>query len=104
MMQMNSPMDEVGLNAMADWLAPRIKESPLWEMSLSTHDSELIAIMLEQLIPEYFETINFPAVISRKGTLVYMKMNEDDADSEAINVSVPFAEAIMARLGIRPVF
>ena len=103
MFKMNSPMDEVGLNAMADWLAPRIKESPLWEMSLSTHDPELMAIMLEQLIPEYFEAIEFPAAITRKGTLVYMKMEGDDDDSEAINVSVPFAEAVLSRLGIRPV-
>ena len=31
-------------------------------------------------------------------------MKGDDDDSEPINVSVPFSEAIMARLGIRPVF
>ena len=104
MFRMNSPMDELGLEAMADWLAPRIRESPLWKMALSDHDPELIAIMLERMIPEYFEFIEFPATIRREGTLVYMKMEGEDDDSEAINVSVPFAEAIMARLGINPVF
>ena len=104
MFRMNSPMDEVGLNAMADWLAPRIKESPLWEMALSNHDPELIAIMLERMIPEYFQSIEFPATITREGTLVYMKLEGDDDDGDAVNVSVPFAEAVMARLGIHPVF
>ena len=104
MFKMNSPLDELGLDAMADWLAPRIKESPLWKMAMSNHDPELIAIMLERLIPEYFESIEFPGIITRKGTLVYMQLNGADDDSEPVNVSVPFAEAVMARLGIRPVF
>ena len=75
---------------MADWLAPRIRESPLWKMAMSDHDPELIAIMLERMIPEYFESIEFPATIIREGTLVYMEMKGDDDDSEPINVSVPF--------------
>ena len=104
MFRMNSPLDPLGLDAMADWLAPRIKESPLWKMAMTNHDPELIAIMLERMIPEYFEFIEFPATISREGTLVYMKMKGDSDDSEDINVSVAFAEAIMARLGIRPMF
>ena len=104
MFKMNSPLDELGLEAMADWLAPRIRESPLWKMAMSDHDPELIAIMLERMIPEYFESIEFPATIIREGTLVYMEMKGDDDDSEPINVSVPFSEAITARLGIRPVF
>ena len=73
-------------------------------MALSNHDPELTAIMVERMIPQYFESIEFPAVITRKGTLVYMKMDADDEDDEAINVSVPFAEAIVKRLGIHPVF
>ena len=102
MFRMNSPTDEVGMNAMADWLAPRIKESPLWEMSLSNRDPELLAIMLERMLPEYFEMIEFPAEVTREGSLVYMKLEGED-DEELVNVSVAFAEAIMSRLGIRPV-
>ncbi len=104
MLKMNSPLDELGLEAMADWLAPRIKESPLWKMAMSDHDPELIAIMLERMIPQYFQFIEFPATITREGTLVFMQMKGEDDDSEPVNVSVSFAEAVMARLGIRPVF
>ena len=104
MLKMNDPLDELGLEAMADWLAPRIRESPLWNMAMSNHDPELIAIMLERMIPEYFEYIEFPGIITREGTLVFMKMEGEGDDAEPINVSVPFAEAILSRLGINPVF
>ena len=102
MFRMNNPLDDAGINAMADWLAPRIKESPLWQMSLSNRDPELLAIMLERMLPEYFESIEFPAEVTREGTLVYMRVEGED-DENLINVSVAFAEAIMSRLGIRPI-
>ena len=102
--KMNDPLDDLGLEAMADWLAPRIKESPLWKMAMSNHDPELIAIMLERLLPEYFESIEFPAIVTRKGTLVYMQVKGEDEGAEPVNVSVPFTEAVLSRMGIRPVF
>ena len=67
MFKMNSPLDELGLGAMADWLAPRIRESPLWKMAMSDHDPELIAIMLERMIPSTSSPSNSRPPSSARG-------------------------------------
>ena len=97
--QWSDPFDEAGIEAMADWMAPRVRESPLFNLGIAAADAELLAVLLERLMAEYLEYRELPGTVRREGTLVYFSMGDDDDDpSDAVNMSVPLFRALMLRL------
>ncbi|MCE2501207.1 MAG: hypothetical protein J4G13_10150 [Dehalococcoidia bacterium] len=97
--QWSNPFDEAGIEEMADWMAPRVRESPLFSLGIASADAELLAVLLERLIVEYLEYRELPGKVRREGTLVYFSVDDDDDDeSDAVNMSVPLFRALMHRL------
>ena len=95
----SNPFDEVGIEEMADWMAPRIGQSPMFSLALDAADPELLAILLEGLMAEYLEYRELPGRVRREGNLVYLSMGDDDDDqSNAVNMSIPLFRALMLRL------
>ena len=97
--QWSNPFDEAGIEEMADWMAPRVRESPLFSLGIASADAELLAVLLERLMTEYMEYRELPGKVRREGTLVYFSVDDDDNDeSNAVNMSVPLFRALMLRL------
>ena len=97
--QWSNPFDEAGIEEMADWMAPHVRESPLFNLGIATADAELLAVLLERLMAEYLEYRELPGKVRREGTLVYFSVDDDDNDeSDAVNMSVPLFRALMLRL------
>ena len=97
--QWSNPFDEAGIEEMADWMAPRVRESPLFSLGIASADAELLAVLLERLMTEYMEYRELPGKVRREGTLVYFSVDDDDNDeSDAVNMSVPLFRALMLRL------
>ncbi len=97
--QWSNPFDEAGIEEMADWMAPRVRESPLFSLGIASADAELLAVLLERLMSEYMEYRELPGRVRREGTLVYFSVDDDDNDeSDAVNMSVPLFRALMLRL------
>ena len=97
--QWSNPFDEAGIEEMADWMAPHVRESPLFSLGIASADAELLAVLLERLIVEYLEYRELPGKVRREGTLVYFSVADDDDDeSDAVNMSVPLFRALMHRL------
>ena len=97
--QWSNPFDEAGIEEMADWMAPRVRESPLFSLGIASADAELLAVLLERLMTEYMEYRELPGRVRREGTLVYFSVDDDDNDeSDAVNMSVPLFRALMLRL------
>ena len=98
-LQWSNPFDEAGIEEMADWMAPRVRESPLFSLGIASADAELLAVLLERLMTEYMEYRELPGKVRREGTLVYFSVDDDDNDeSDAVNMSVPLFRALMLRL------
>lgn len=97
--QWSNPFDEDGIEEMADWMAPRFRESPMYHLAIDAADPDLLAVLLERLMSEYLEFRELPGAVRRDGTLVYVSMGDDDDDeSAAVNISVPLVRALMLRL------
>ena len=97
--QWSNPFDQAGIEEMADWMAPRVRESPLFSLGIAASDAELLAVLLERLITEYLEYRELPGNVRREGNLVYFSLDDDDDDqSDAVNMSVPLFRALMLRL------
>ena len=98
--QWSNPFDEAGIEEMADWMAPRVRQSPMFSLGIAAADAELLAILLEQLMTEYLEYRELPGRVRREGNLVYLSVDDDDDDdqSNAVNISVPLFRALMLRL------
>ena len=97
--QWSNPFDEAGIEEMADWMAPQVRESPLFSLGIASGDAELLAVLLERLMSEYLEYRELPGKVRREGNLVYFSVDDDDNDqSDAVNMSVPLFRALMFRL------
>lgn len=97
--QWGNPFDDAGIEEMADWMAPRLGQSPMYQMAIDGADPDLLAVLLERLMSEYLEYREIPARVRRDRNLVYVSMGEDDDDEEsAANISVPLVRALMRRL------
>jgi len=97
--QWGNPFDDAGIEEMADWMAPRLGQSPMYQMAIDGADPDLLAVLLERLMNEYLEYREIPARVRRNRNLVYVSMGEDDDDEEsAANISVPLVRALMRRL------
>lgn len=97
--QWGNPFDDAGIDEMADWMAPRLGQSPMYHMAIDGADPDLLAVLLERLMNEYLEYREIPAHVRRDRNLVYVSMGEDDDDEEsAANISIPLVRALMRRL------
>lgn len=97
--QWSNPFDEDGIEEMADWMAPRFRESPMYHLSIAGADPDLLAVLLERVMNEYMEYKEIDARVRRDRNLVYVSMGDDDDDEEsAVNISVPLVRALMRRL------
>ena len=77
---MGHPFDDAGIEEMADWMAPRLGQSPMYQMAIDAADPDLLAVLLERLMNEYLEYREIPARVRRDRNLVYVSMGEDDDD------------------------
>ena len=97
--QWSNPFDEAGIEDMADWMAPRFKESPIYHLAMDSADPDLLAVLLERLMNEYLEYRELDGRVRRDRNLVFVSMGEDDEDeSTAVNISIPLVRALMLRL------
>jgi hypothetical protein len=95
----SNPFDEAGIEDMADWMAPRFKESPMYRLAIDAADPDLLAVLLERLMKEYLEYRELDGRVRRERNLVYISMGDDDDDeNSAVNISVPLVRALMLRL------
>ena len=96
----SNPFDEDGIEEMADWMAPRFKESPMYHLAIDAADPDLLAVLLERLMNEYMEYKELDARVRRDRNLVYVTMGDEDDDDEesAVNISIPLVRALMLRL------
>ena len=95
----SNPFDEDGIEEMADWMAPKIGESPIYRLAINSADPDLLAVLLERLMNEYLEYKELDGRVRRDRNLVYMSLGEDDDDeSSAINISIPLVRALMRRI------
>ena len=53
--QWGNPFDDAGIEEMADWMAPRLGQSPMYHMAIDGADPDLLAVLLERLMNEYLE-------------------------------------------------
>ena len=53
--QWGNPFDDAGIEEMADWMAPRLGQSPMYQMAIDGADPDLLAVLLERLMNEYLE-------------------------------------------------
>ena len=98
--QWSNPFDEAGIEAMADWMAPLLRESPMYHMAIDNADPDLLAVLLERLMTEYLEYRELDGRVRRDRNLVYISLGDEDDDNEAdaVNVSIPLVRALMLRL------
>ena len=97
--QWSNPFDEEGIEEMAEWMAPRFRESPMYRLSIDSADPDLLAVLLERVMNEYLEYKELDARVHRDRNLVYVSMGDDDDDEEsAVNISIPLVRALMRRL------
>ena len=97
--QWSNPFDEAGIEEMADWMAPRFKESPMYHIAIDTADPDLLAVLLERLMNEYLEYRELDGRVRRDRNLVFVTMGDEEEDeSSAVNISIPLVRALMRRL------
>ena len=95
----SNPFDEDGIEEMADWMAPRFRESPMYHLAIEGADPDLLAVLLERVMNEYLEYREIDAHVRRDRNLVYVSMGDDDDDEDsAVNISVPLVRALMLRM------
>ena len=46
--QWGNPFDDAGIEEMADWMAPRLGQSPMYQMAIDGADPDLLAVLLER--------------------------------------------------------
>ena len=95
----SNPFDEAGIEDMADWMAPHIKESPIYNLAIDSADPDLLAVLLERLMNEYLEYRELDGRVRRDRNLVFITMGDEEEDeSSAVNISIPLVRALMLRL------
>ncbi len=96
--QWSNPFDEAGIEQIADWMAPRVGQSPMYRLAIESADPELLAVLLERLLLEYLEYRELAGSVRRDGNLVYVAVGEGDDDTEPVNLSVPLFRALLLRM------
>ena len=93
------PFSASGIEQMADWMARRFGQSPVYRIAIGSGDAELLATVMADLMTEYLAEIGYDARVRRDRNLVTIATGDDDDGSRREhNISIPLARAVMRRL------
>ena len=98
-LQWTDPFSAAGIEKMADWMAHRFGQSPVYRIAIGSGDAELLATVMADLMTEYLAEIEYDAQVRRDRNFVTIATGDDDDGSRREhNISVPLARAVMRRL------
>ena len=87
-----------GIERIADWMVPRIRQSAMFNMALAARDADLLAVALQGMLKDYLAEVGCEAEVRQDKNLVIISTDDDDDDQEMVNVSVPLTRALYQRL------
>lgn len=87
-----------GIERIADWMVPRIRQSAMFNIALASRDAELLAVALQGLLAEYLAEIGYAADVRQDKNLVVISTGDDEEDPNMVNISVPLTRALFQRL------
>lgn len=97
--QWTDPFNAAGIEQMADWMAHRFGQSPIYRIAIGSGDAELLATVMADLMAEYLAEIGYDARVRRDRNFVTIATGDDDDGSRREhNISIPLARAVMHRL------
>lgn len=79
-----------GIERIADWMVPRIRQSATFNIALASRDADILA--------EYLAEIGFAADVRQDKNLVVISTDDDKEDPDMVNISVPLTKALFQRL------
>lgn len=94
----NNPFSPEGIERIADWMVPRIRQSAKFNMALVARDADLLAVALQGMLADYLAEIGYEANVRQDKNLVVISTDDDKEDPEMVNVSVPLTRALFQRL------
>ena len=94
----DNPFSPEGIERIADWMVPRIRQSAMFNMALAARDADLLAVALQGMLAEYLAEIGYEANVRQDKNLVIISTDDDEDDPEMVNVSVPLTRALFQRL------
>ena len=94
----DNPFSPEGIERIADWMVPRIRQSAMFNMALAARDADLLAVALQGMLTEYLSEIGYEANVRQDKNLVIISTDDDEDDPEMVNVSVPLTRALFQRL------
>ena len=96
--QWADPFSAAGIERMADWMARRFGQSPVYRIAVGSGDGELLATVMADLMTEYLAEIGYDARVRRDRHFVTIATGDDDDGSRREhNISVPLTRAVMQR-------
>ena len=87
-----------GIERIADWMVPRIRQSAMFNIALASRDADLLAVELQRMLTEYLAEAGYEADVKQDKNLVIISTDDDKEDPEMVNVSVPLTKALFQRL------
>ena len=87
-----------GIERIADWMVPRIRQSAIFNIALASRDAELLAVALQGMLADYLAEVSYDANVRQDKNLVIISTDDDGEDTEMVNVSVPLTRALYRRL------
>ena len=87
-----------GIERIADWMVPRIRQSAMFNIALASRDADLLAVALQGMLAEYLAEIGFEANVRQDKNLVVISTDDDKDDPDMVNISVPLTKALFRRL------
>ena len=87
-----------GIERIADWMVPRIRQSAMFNIALASKDADLLAVALQGMLSEYLAEVGYEADVRQDKNLVIISTDDDEDDPEMVNVSVPLTKALFQRL------
>ncbi len=87
-----------GIERIADWMVPRIRQSAMFNIALASRDADLLATALQGMLAEYLAEIGFAADVRQDKNLVIISTDDDKEDPDMVNISVPLTKALFRRL------
>ena len=94
----NDIFNPEGIERIADWMVPRIRQSALFNMALASRDADLLAVALQGMLAEYLAEIGFEADVKQDKNLVIISTGDDKEDPDMVNISIPLTKALFRRL------
>ena len=87
-----------GIERIADWMVPRIRQSARFNIALASRDADLLAVALQDMLTKYLAEVGYEADVRQDKNLVIISTDDDEDDPEMVNVSVPLTKALFQRL------